>query len=87
MFPVKRDLNSSYFMVCSNALIFSSGFQAGISNRRMPFFFLYPQTAYFHSILSVSIYTSFFIMAGFNRQVQHPRIWQKPQQEFCNRGL
>ena len=25
--------------------------------------------------------------AGFNRQVQHPRIWQKPQQEFCNRGL
>jgi DNA modification methylase len=22
--------------------------------------------------------------AGFNRQVQHPRIWQKPQQGFCN---
>jgi IS5 family transposase len=23
----------------------------------------------------------------FNRQVQHPRIWQKPQQVSCNRGL
>jgi hypothetical protein len=22
--------------------------------------------------------------AGFNGQVQHPRIWQKPQQGFCN---
>ena len=22
--------------------------------------------------------------AGFNQQVQHPRIWQKPQQESCN---
>jgi hypothetical protein len=22
-------------------------------------------------------------IAGFKRQVQHPRIWQKPQQESC----
>ena len=23
------------------------------------------------------------LLAGFNQQVQHPRIWQKPQRGFC----
>ena len=35
----------------------------------------------------LAFYLAKLIVAGFNRQVQHSRIWQRPQQGSCNRGL